>query len=107
MIGPGQLSRRLTLEAAVESDDGTGGVVRLYEAVGKVWAQVNPVAMQGDVRADAFGGALRYRIILRAGPMISTRHRFRDSSGQIYRVNAVRPSADRRFTEIEVEVRED
>jgi head-tail adaptor len=49
---------------------------------------------------------VRYRIVVRARPDITTRHRFQDGA-HIYRVLATRPSADRRFLEIEAEERED
>ena len=44
MIGPGQLNRRLVLEAVSESDDGIGGVTRLYDVVTTLWAQVTPLS---------------------------------------------------------------
>src|SRR5262249_58585349 len=63
----GALNRRLVLEAPVESGDGAGGVVRSYEAIATLWAQITPVAASGDVAADSLGAKLRHRIVLR-GP---------------------------------------
>ena len=45
----GVLNRRLVLEAPAETGDGAGGVVRTYEAVTTLWAQVTPVSGRGDV----------------------------------------------------------
>lgn len=106
MTGAGDLNRRLLLEAPVEFDDGAGGVVRLYDVVTKLWAQVLPVSVRSDVSADSLGDVLRYKIIIRVGPGITTRHRFRDDE-RIYRILTAQKSADRRFLEIEAEVRED
>lgn len=106
MIAPGDLDRRLVLEAPVESDDGAGGVTRTYAAVATVWAQVTPLAARADVAAASLGAALRYRIVLRARSDVTTRHRFTDGA-TVYRIVAARSSADRRFLVVDAEVRED
>ena len=106
MTAPGDLSRRLLLEAPVETGDGAGGVTRLYDVVTVLWAQVLPLSAVAGVTADNPGGTVRYRIVIRAHADITTRHRFQDGA-RIYRILAARPSADRRFIEIEVEERED
>lgn len=106
MTAPGQLNRRLVLEAPAESDDGEGGVARLYDVVTTLWAQVVPLSSRADVAADSLGAALRCRIAIRARTDVTTRHRFQDGT-RIFRVIAVRDSADRRFLEIDAEIRED
>jgi lysozyme family protein len=45
MTAPGDLNRRLLLEAPVETDDGVGGVTRLYDVVTMLWAQVLPLSV--------------------------------------------------------------
>ena len=102
----GALNRRLVLEAPAETGDGAGGVVRTYEAVATLWAQVTPVSARVDVAADSLGAALRHRIVIRARPVITTRHRLRDGA-RVYRIMSLRESADRRFLEIDAEERED
>ena len=62
----GALNRRLVLEAPVETGDGAGGVVRTYEAVATLWAQVMPVSARDDIAADSLGAVLRHRIVIRA-----------------------------------------
>ena len=62
----GALNRRLVLEAPAETGDGAGGVVRTYEALTTLWAQVTPVSARGDIAADSLGAALRHRIVIRA-----------------------------------------
>ena len=60
----GALNRRLELEAPVETGDAAGGVVRTYEAVATLWAQVMPVSARSDIAGDHLGAVLRHRIIL-------------------------------------------
>lgn len=105
-MNPGALDRRLVLEAPSETDDGAGGVVRDYVTVATVWAQVMPQSMRADVAAASLGAAQRVRIVLRRRDDVSTRHRLRDGDC-IYRIAAARVSADRRFIEIDAELRED
>jgi SPP1 family predicted phage head-tail adaptor len=106
VIGPGQLNRRLVLEAVSESDDGIGGVTRLYDVVTTLWAQVTPLSARADNAAASLGAALRYSIVIRKRNDITTRHRFIDGV-RTYRIIAVRESADRHFLEIDAEERED
>jgi SPP1 family predicted phage head-tail adaptor len=106
MTVPGDLSRRLALEAPVETDDGAGGVTRRYDFVTKLWAQVVPRSAVGGTVADRLGAVVRYRVIVRARPDITNKHRFQDGT-HIYSIIAVRPTADRRFLEIEAEERDD
>ncbi len=106
MTAPGNLNRRLLLQAPVETDDGAGGVTRSYETVATLWAQVTPLGARADVAAASLGAALNYRITIRARDDVTTRHRFVDGA-HVYRVVAARLSADRRFLAIEAEERED
>ena len=104
MTGPGDLNRRLALQAPVESDDGAGGVARSFATVTTLWAQVVPQSGGAEVAADSLGAALRYRIVIRFRDDVTTRHQLQDGA-VIYRIVAARPSADRRFLEIEAEQR--
>jgi head-tail adaptor len=106
MITPGDLHRRLALQAPSETDDGAGGVVRDYTTVTMLWAQVLPQMMVSDNGADMLGASLRYRIVLRKRDGITLRHRLQEGD-VIYRIIAARVSADRRFLEIDAEVRAD
>ncbi|MFZ0844514.1 MAG: phage head closure protein [Pseudolabrys sp.] len=100
------MNRRLVLEAPAETDDGEGGVTRLYDVVTTLWANVVPLRAHADNTAGSLGARLRYTIVIRARNDITTAHRFQDGT-HIYRVVAVRESADRRFLEIDTEIRED
>ena len=102
----GALNRRLVLETPVDTDDGAGGVVRSYEAGITLWAQVMPVSARSDVAADSLGAAARFRIVIRARGGITLRHRLRERA-RVYRIIALRETADRRFLEIDAEERED
>jgi SPP1 family predicted phage head-tail adaptor len=106
MTTAGDLNRRLVLEAPGDSDDGIGGVTRLYDVVTTLWAQVTPLAARGGVEAASLAATARYRIVIRKRGDITTRHRLQDGV-RFYRVVAVRDSADRRFTEIDAEHRDD
>ena len=106
MTAPGELNRRLVLEAPSETADGAGGVTLLYDVVTTLWAQVTPVSARADVAADSLGAALRSRIVIRKRDDVSTHHRLLDGAG-IYRILSVAESADRRFLEIEAEEHQD
>jgi SPP1 family predicted phage head-tail adaptor len=106
MTAPGELNRRLVLEAPTEADDDAGGVTRLYDVVTTLWAQVTPLAARAEVAADSLGASARYRIVIRMRAGITTQHRFQDGT-RTYRVIALRESADRRFLEIDADIRED
>jgi SPP1 family predicted phage head-tail adaptor len=106
VTAPGDLNRRLVLQAPVETDDGEGGVTRTYQTVTTLWAQVVPLSARADLAADSRGAALRTTIVVRARDDVTTRHQLQDG-GHVYRVIAVRESADRRFLEIDAEERED
>ena len=106
MTAPGDLNRRLVLQTPSETDDGAGGVTRDYAPETKLWAQVVPQAMLADIGADSLGALLRYRIVIRKRDDVTLRHRFQEGDA-IYRIIAVRESADRRYLEIDAEVRED
>lgn len=106
MTAPGDLNRRLTLQAPVETTDDEGGVVRTYQTVTTLWAQVVPRGGSADIAAGSLGAALRYSIVIRSRDDVTTRHQFLDGD-RIYRAIAVNESADRRFLEIEAEERED
>ena len=106
VVNIGDLNRRLVLQAPGDSDDGAGGFARTYDVVATLWGQVIPQSAQTDDNAGGLGATLRFRIVLRARDDISTQHRLLDGA-HIYRVVAARLSADRRFTEIDAEERQD
>ncbi len=102
----GNLNRRLVLQEPVESADGQGGVVRSYQTVTTLWAEVRPLGGGANIAAASLGARLRYAIVVRARDDVTTRHRLVDGA-HVYRVIAARLAADRRFLEVEAEERED
>jgi SPP1 family predicted phage head-tail adaptor len=104
MIDPGQLKTRLVVQQPVEVADGQGGVLRTWTTFATVWAQVVPVGASASVEADAAGATQRYRIILRSQLSLTTQHRFVEGA-RIYRITGLRERDDRRFVEIDAEVR--
>jgi SPP1 family predicted phage head-tail adaptor len=103
---PGELKRRLVLEAPVESADGAGGVTRGYEAVMTLWASVEPVSARGAVVADAPGATVTHRIVMRRRGAVTARHRFVEGT-TVYRIVTLREDATRRFLVIGAEQRAD
>ena len=106
MITPGELNRRLMLEAPVESADGAGGVTRSYPTRMALWAKVEPVSVRGVVVADAAGATITHRITVRRRSAITTRHRFVDGD-TVYRIVTIGHDATRRFLVIGAEERAD
>lgn len=104
MIDPGQLKTRLVIQQPVETPDDQGGVVRSWTTFATVWAQVTPLAARRDVEADADGVTQSYRIVLRSHLSLTLHHRFSDGA-RIYRIVAIRERDDRRFIEIDADVR--
>jgi SPP1 family predicted phage head-tail adaptor len=107
MIDPGRLKTRLLIQAPVESDDGQGGVLRSFTTLATVWAAVTPLAARaasGSVEADADGATVKVRIILRSNFSLTLQHRLVDGA-RIYRISAIRDREDRRFIEIDAELR--
>ncbi len=95
IFNPGELDRRLVIEAPVETADDAGGVVRTYADAATVWASVQPETMRRNVEADAADAVSIWRILMRAGRDITIRHRLRDGA-QRYRIIAVREWRERR-----------
>jgi head-tail adaptor len=107
MIDPGRLQTRLLIQSPVETDDGQGGVTRAYTTQATAWAQVAPLparAAGAGVEADAEGAGIKYRIILRSNFSLTLQHRLVDGA-RIYRLTAIRDRDDRRFIEIDAELR--
>jgi SPP1 family predicted phage head-tail adaptor len=104
MIDPGQLKTRLVIQQPVETPDDQGGVVRTWTTFATVWAQVTPLSARRDVEADADGATQSYRIVLRSNLSLTLQHRFSDGA-RIYRIVNIRDRDDRRFIEIDADVR--
>ena len=100
---PGALNRRLTLDAPVESADGSGGVTRSFSTVATLWTSVEPVSAREQVAAGALGADVTHRIRIRYDADITLRHRFRDGD-VVFRIVAIR-ARDRRFLDIDAEQR--
>jgi SPP1 family predicted phage head-tail adaptor len=106
MIDPGMLKTRLVIQAPAETPDDQGGIVRTYTTFATVWASVAPLGARADVQADAEGATAAYRIILRNNFSLTLQHRFSDGP-RIYRIVTIRDRDDKRFIEVDTEVRID
>jgi head-tail adaptor len=65
-----------------------------------------PLAARAGVEAGADGAAQRLRIVLRRNLALTLRHRLVDGA-KVYRIVALREIDDRRFVEIDAELREE
>jgi head-tail adaptor len=106
MIPAGELKHRLVLEAPVETPDGAGGVSRGYAPVATVWAALAATSDRADTAAAALGAVVTHRIIMRAGPEVTARHRFR-LGARLFRIVAVRTDPGGEFLVIHAEERTD
>jgi len=101
----GELNRRLTLQAPVETADGAGGSTRSYTTVTTLWAKVEPVSARYDMVAAGTGATVTHRIVIRSGPEVTARHRLVEGA-RIYRVVSVHDEdSSRRFRVIHAEER--
>lgn len=104
MTDPGQLKTRLVVQQPIETPDDQGGVTRTWITFATVWAQVTPLAPRRDVQADSDGVTQNHCIVLRSHLSLTLQHRFSDGA-RIYRIVAIRERDDRRFIEIDADVR--
>ena len=87
------LNRQMVLEAPQRSDDGAGGFVESWAALGTHWAEVT--ARSGRERRDGLAAvsAVGFRIVVRAAPIGSASRprpdqRFRDGA-RVFPISAV------------------
>nr|WP_273542496.1 head-tail adaptor protein [Szabonella alba] len=62
------MNRALLLERPLRSDDGMGGHVVTWQAVGQVWAEIRPGAGRELGGEDLLLSSVPHRITLRAAP---------------------------------------
>lgn len=105
MIDPGRLNRRLVVEAPIETPDGAGGVSRAFMAVATLWADVTPLAARASTDAASLGALATHRILVRAGPEITTQHRLRLDAREFCIVAIRAHDRSGRFIEIHAEER--
>ena len=104
MIDPGQLKTRLMLQQPVETPDDQGGVVRTWTTFATVWAQVTPLAARNTIEADSDGATQNYLIVMRGNFSLTLAHRLVDGA-RIYTIATIRERDDRRFLEIDAQLR--
>lgn len=88
-----QLTRKLILEAPIDTPDGSGGQLRGWQERGQVWAQVVGRSGRDVSEGDVTVSRARYRITVRAAPYGSVQRptascRFREG-GRIFAIRAV------------------
>ncbi|MFN3888981.1 MAG: phage head closure protein [Beijerinckiaceae bacterium] len=67
----GDLDRRITIEAPLDTIDDIGGVNRVWTHVDDVWAQVTPIAGREDFAAEREESAVTHRVLVRWRPDIT------------------------------------
>lgn len=88
------LNRRLILEQVTEAEDGAGGFVSVWQALGTVWASLEPGAVREVSVGDRVETIQPVQITLRAAPIGDgarplVGHRLREA-GRSYRIQGVR-----------------
>lgn len=86
----GALRTRLTLEAAVDTTDAAGGVLRLFVPIGEVFANVEPRRRRETVTDGRSVGELVYRITIRYRDDVDGAMRFTDDA-RSFRILSVEP----------------
>ena len=64
-IAVGQMRHRMTLESPVDAPDDNGGVVRSYQAVADIWANIEPVSARRDFVAHREEQTVSHRVTIR------------------------------------------
>lgn len=88
-----KLKRKLVLEEAQRSPDGSGGYTRNWVSLGEHWADVRPGTGRELAGEFLTLSALSYRIVVRAAPVGSDmrprpEQRFREGA-RVFHINAV------------------
>jgi SPP1 family predicted phage head-tail adaptor len=94
MTAIGDFRHRLTLQAADEIEDGSGGVTRTREPLGQVWAAIEPLSQGDKLVSDKRLGVLTHRITTRHRTDITLAHRF-ILGARIFSIRAVRDPDER------------
>ncbi len=73
----GRLKHRVIIESPADARDERGGVTKVWQTVGEVWAAVEPIRARERLTASQVVGDTTHKITLRyqAFPNLSERHR--------------------------------
>lgn len=105
-VTAGDLSTRLTLEAASRTDDGGGGASMVWETVAEVWAAVRATGGGEATALDRVAGSVRHEVVIRYRDDVKPEMRFREGT-RIYGIVAVfDPDRHRRWLRCLVEERD-
>jgi SPP1 family predicted phage head-tail adaptor len=85
---------RLTIETPVVTDDGEGGVARVWNEIGDTWAAIEPLTMDEKTITDRDTPLFKYRVNVRYRSDLSEANRFRLGS-RILMIRAVRDPDER------------
>lgn len=106
IVTAGELSTRLTLEAASRADDGGGGASVAWETVAEVWAAVRATSGGEGLALDRVAGHVRHEVFVRYRDDVKAEMRFREGT-RIYDILAVYdPDRHRRWLKCLVEERD-
>lgn len=97
-------NKRITLQRAIQAEDGVGGTITTWTDLGTVWASVEPIGGREALRAGQLLAEMDTRIIVRWSPLVeglTAKDRIVRGT-TIY--NIVRPPADRRMGHKQVEI---
>lgn len=97
----GRMNRRITLEEAVTTPDGSGGFSTAWEEFATVWAEVKPLSPGREALADArLASQQGYRILMRTLTGLNADMRI-NHGGRYLNIRAIRfPEPDGAVLEI-------
>jgi head-tail adaptor len=92
-VEAGKLRFRLEVQAPAEYRDDIGGVQQIWQTVGTVWADIEPLRARELFEAQSIEARLSHRIMLRAYPGFEARWRLvwaeKQRAFQVYSVRDV------------------
>ena len=103
-----RLLRRLVLETAERTADGSGGHREEWVPLGVIWADVRPRGGREDFIAGRPRGRVKYRVLVRAAPVGAPsrpqpRQRFRDGARVFQILTVTESDQTGRYLEIVAE----
>jgi SPP1 family predicted phage head-tail adaptor len=102
VIAIGKLRQRLTLQEPVDTDDGAGGVARVWQDVATLWAELKPVSARPRFEGAQAGISVTHQMILRHRDGITSVHRF-TLGARIFDIKAISELASQGILQVTVE----
>jgi SPP1 family predicted phage head-tail adaptor len=99
----GALRHRVTIEAPVDSPDGSGGFTRAYAPLAQVWARIEPTSAREQFVEQRLEQARTHLVVIRWRADVEAQMRFDFRGRKLFVRNLVDPDETRRFLHCECE----